>query len=170
MLWDARRAPPVSPGRVFSRPSLFAPPSDARSWETVQCEDQTPRVGSPLAPASAQQTALARQTDSERTAMGRRPQASRGSERSRRARLTTAPFAAIHSRSQLRNDHDGLCPTGRPTYPTPNATKFVSRSRQNRGCNQSSARPVTELLTCDGFATPGKSPENRLNRPLSDGS
>ena len=72
--------------------------------------------------------------------------ASRGLEQSPRARLTTAPFAAIHSRSQLRNDHDGLCPTGRSTYPTPNATKLDSRSRQNRGRNQSSARPVTDLL------------------------
>jgi hypothetical protein len=157
MVWDARPAPPVSPGRVFSRLSPFSPPNDARFWETVQCEDQTPRAGSPLAPAS--QTASAQQTDSdsERTAMERRPQVSRGSERSRRAPATTALFAAIYSRSQLRNDDDGLCPTGRPTYPTPNGSKFASRSRQNRGRNQSSTGPVTELLRCDGFATPGGS-------------
>ena len=165
MLWDARPAPPVAPDRVSSPPSPFARPNGARSY-WVQCGNETLHAGSSLASAPAQQTAFR----TERTGMARRPQASRGSERSRRARLTTAPFAAIHSRSQLRNDHDGLCPTGRPTYPTPNATKFVSRSRQNRGCNQSSTRPVTELLTCDGFATPGNSPENRLNRPLSDGS
>ena len=154
MLWDARPAPPVSPDRVSSPPSPFARRNGARSY-WVQCGNETLHAGSSLASAPAQQTAFR----TERTGMARRPQASRGSERSRRARLTTAPFAAIHSRSQLRSDHDGLCPTGRPTYPTPNATKFVSRSRQNRGCNQSSARPVTELLTCDGFATPGKSPE-----------
>src|SRR6516162_11851049 len=95
MLWDARPAPPVSPGRLSSRPILFSPPSDVRFWETVQCEDQTPRVGSPLAPASAQQTALARQTDSERTEMARRPQASRGPERSPSARWLGAPMVAI---------------------------------------------------------------------------
>src|SRR4029077_19003089 len=54
----------------------------------------------------------------------------------------------------MQNDDERRCPDGLPTYPTPNASKFASRSRQNRGRNQSSTGPVTELLRCDGFATP----------------
>jgi hypothetical protein len=79
-------------------------------------------------------------------------------------------FAAIYS----RNDDDRLYPTGRSTCPTPNSTKSASRSGQNRGRYRSRGRPSTLLPGCDAFATPVKSPENRLsfylftlNGPLS---
>jgi hypothetical protein len=85
----------------------------------------------------------------------------------------TAPRAAISSRSQRPNDHDGLCPNGRLPYPTPNDTKSASRSGQNRGRIPSRRRPSTLLRGCDGFATPVRSPKPvnfyllALNEPLA---
>lgn len=67
------------------------------------------------------------------------------------------------ARQWPRPDRDHGCktmttddvPTAYRHTPPPNEPKFASRSRQNRGRNQSSKGPVTELLRCDGFATPG---------------
>ena len=58
----------------------------------------------------------------------------------------------------MQNGNDGRCPDGQPTYPTPNGSNSASRSGQNGGSNQSRTRLVTELLRCDGFATPEGNP------------
>src|SRR6516162_2033426 len=70
-----------------------------------------------------------------------------------------APMAAIWPRSRMqKNGNDGRCPDGLPTYPTPNGSNSASRSGQNGGSNQSRTRLVTELLRCDGIATPEGNP------------
>src|SRR6516164_621389 len=66
----------------------------------------------------------------------------------------------------MLTDDDRRCPDGPPTYPTPNGSKFPTPTVQNspadRGRTAAAIGPstglVTDLLGCDGFATPEGNP------------
>jgi len=66
----------------------------------------------------------------------------------------------------MLTDDDRRCPDGPPTYPTPNGSKFPTPTVQNspadRGRTAAAIWPstglVTDLLGCDGFATPEGNP------------
>src|SRR5215471_8448364 len=71
----------------------------------------------------------------------------------------------------MQTDDDRRCPDGPPTYPTPNGSKFPTPTVQNspadRGRTAAAIGPstglVTDLLGCDGFATPEGNPAKTGN-------